>query len=296
MHRDTTHSRALTLPVLAAFLLLALPGLAAAEVVTIHTPADSPSALAERAARLAAVAPAAPLAERETDPEDRLILPYYFVDPSTNDTALFAVRNTSALSVGITISYYGLDYFDLQQVQQRILSPKEVHTVNIRDVAGLTPQLDGTYRGFVVIESDNSASILSGDYFQVDLSDNFATGDQLAREDDYCATAEVRFLQGGPIDGGTQLAIFLDFARGGDPDTAPPSAVVDAYDEAGNFLGMTDIYADENVVFLPASSLSFGEQFGALEINFNGSTGLVQVTYDADGKYSIGMVGTCLIP
>lgn len=50
-----------------------------------------------------------------------------------------------------------------------------------------------------------------GDFFQVDVAENFATGDRLVRQADVCTDASIRFLDFG---GGTRLTIWLTNPRG----------------------------------------------------------------------------------
>lgn len=53
-----------------------------------------------------------------------------------------------------------------------------------------------------------------GDFFQVDVAENFATGDRLVRPANVCTDASIRFLDFG---GGTRLTIWAP-AR---PGTCP---------------------------------------------------------------------------
>ncbi len=79
----------------------------------------------------------------------------------------------------------------------------------MRDVAGLPADLDGYARGYVEISTagdPHQTPVLGGDFFQVDVADNFATGDKLVRRStDLCTRSSIRFLTFPFAGSGTRL-------------------------------------------------------------------------------------------
>ena len=116
---------------------------------------------------------------------ESLLVPSYLVDALTpgGTTTLFAVRNLTDSTVSANLDYY--DVFGTSLRSDSIsLDPDETHTVNLRDVAGLPADLDGYARGYVEISTagdPHQVPVLAGDFFQVDVAGNFATGDKLVR-------------------------------------------------------------------------------------------------------------------
>ena len=153
--------------------------------------------------------PAAPCTED-------LVLPFYLADvgnPSGTNT-LYAVRNLTGEPVKADVEYFTLDGTS-QRLDDLTLGAFETRTVGLRDVAGLATDPDGFARGFLRIAAagrSDGAPVLAGDYFQVDVGNNFATGDQLLRGSELCRDSSVRFLDFGA---GTRLAVYVNQPRGG---------------------------------------------------------------------------------
>ena len=285
------------------------PATASAETHFVYTPADGSdpygvAARAERAERVRAAIEARKesgaerpgLIERGPAPEDRHILPYYFVDSDAlGETTLLAIRS-SASGVGtVTLRYYGLSFTDGPARTDTVeLDPQEVYTRNLRDVAGLPLNFAGNKEGFVLIDFPNGNADLGADSFRIDIGQNFATGSQLMKGSDLCFIRENRFLEGGPIDGGTEMVLLINSPQGGDIDNDDPSAILQMFAEDGTFLGTISVYSSINVVALPLDGFTFGELFGAVETEFIGGVGFTTVTYSASNKYSIGISGRCL--
>lgn len=290
-------------------LLAAFGPSATAETTFVFTPADGtdPRGVAARAERAERVRASVEARKLETDERpsiagrgvsaDRYILPYYFVDSnSMGETTLLAIRS-SASGVGTaTIRYYGLSLSSgAVRTDSVDLDPQEVYTRNLRDIPELPviPILGGAL-GFVLIDFPSADLDLGADYFRINIGQNFATGSMMAKAQDLCFIRENRFLEGGPIDGGTEIVLLMDNPQGGDPGTDDPSAVMEVFSEDGTLVGTVSVYTDSNVAALPFESFTFGELFGAIETEFIGGVGYTTVTYSAANKYSIGITGRCL--
>lgn len=232
-------------------------------------------------------------AGKRDQPRETLILPSYFVDPATADTTLFAVRNAGGGFAALTIRYFGSELDDLQYAPDPLLLlPREVVTVNLRDVIGeLTPRPDGTYRGLVTFLTDE---LITGDYFRTDPANAFASGDRLVGLDDFCRRNEVRFIAGGPFTGGTLLTFLIDQPQGISPGDLP-TAFIRSFDEAGNPGPEIDFFTTENSATFPVSLIGLSG-FGVIEIDFDQTTGVVIAEYSALGQFSVAMNGTCTDP
>jgi hypothetical protein len=176
------------------------------------------------------------------------------------------------------------------------LDPFETRTFNLRDNPGLAADGDGFARGFVEITTTGNSDqtpVLAGDYFQVDVGDNFATGDRLVRGSDLCDDATVRFLE-LPLPGsGTRLTVWIANPRGSGP-ADPPSFTVRVFDEPGNEVGVpTEFRVDAHALELEASLLS-ALSFGTLRFDFgNSNGGTVYAESSAQGRFSIGVTSQC---
>lgn len=223
-------------------------------------------------------------------PTSLLILPFYDVDSAsaTGTTTLFAVRNTTAMQLGVLFAYAN-SLGDIERQDIDSLDPRATRSVNLRDVAGIPDQ------GFGVIlaDTDISTTALAGDFFQVDIGGAFATGERLVSVQDICDEHEIRFLDFGS---GTVLRLFINSPQGDDPDLDPPTFTVDVLDEDGALFAGTDVFTDQVVLELTAAD--FTElAFGTLIFNFtNSSGGWVYAEYSADGLFSVGLNSTCTVP
>lgn len=230
---------------------------------------------------------------------ESLLVPSYLVDTLSpgGTTTLYAVRNLTASTVTAK-----LEYFDVLGTSLRddtlSLDPDETHTVNLRDVAGLPADPDGYARGYVEISTagdPHQVPVLAGDFFQVDVTDNFATGDKLVRRStDLCTVSSIRFLTFPTAGSRTRLAIWIANPRGvgaGDPT----SFTVQAFDEAGNPHGLLlGIKTDRSTLELEASDFAGGLSFGSLRFDFaNSSGGTAYSEAQAGGRFSVGMTGQC---
>jgi len=224
-------------------------------------------------------------------------VPFFLVDTTdpAGTTTLYAVRNLTNSPVSA-----GVEYFTTAGLSQRTetfnLGPYETQTVNIRDVPGLAVGMGGYARGYILITTAGNPDmtpVLAGDYFQVDVGNNFATGDKLFRMIQRCNHASIRFLN-FPLPGsGTRLTVWILNPRGtGGGD--PASFTVQAYDEAGNAIGApTAVKTTQHSLEFDYSTFT-GLDFGTLKFNFtNSAGGVVYAEASTQGRFSVGVSGQC---
>lgn len=227
-----------------------------------------------------------------------LVLPFYLSDmedPSGTNT-LYAVRNLTGEPVNADVEYFTLDGTS-QRLDDLTLDAFETRTVGLRDVAGLGIDPDGFTRGFLRIVAPGRASrapVLAGDFFQMDVDNNFATGNQLLRGSEACREASIRFLDFGA---GTRLLVYVNQPRGASEAEDPPSFTVQAYDEAGAPLGSPQpVWTAGHALELAASDFTV-EHFGSLRFDFTKSLGgTVYAEYSAHGRFSVGAASQCHDP
>ena len=213
-------------------------------------------------------------------------------DPDGTST-LFAARNTSLAPLDLEIEYFGPSATSLRREDLETLDARETLTVNVRNVAGLDVDPDGFTRGFIRIRTTPPNIVLTGDFLQVDVGNNFATGDRLVAAADFCARHEVRFLDFGD---GTSLQALINVPQGTDPAVDPPSIVVSVVGEDGAAFASTDVYTDQNTLPLAASDFT-GLGFGTLIFDFTSSGGgWVYAAYSAFERFSVGLNSACVMP
>lgn len=225
-------------------------------------------------------------------------VPFFVVDtndPNGTDT-LFAVRNRGSSAASLTISYLDRSYnYTTAVVQDVRLASRETKTVSIRLVPGIpTDPVTGLKTGTVIIEEDTMGGQIAGDWFRVDGTNNFASGDRLISFDSFCHYWDSRFFNGGPFDGGTTFSFFLGSNLSGG---TTPIVVGQVYDEPGTHRGTVQIYTADhvfevNTLDLPAPILG---TFGTIEWTIqNPYNGYVMSTYRALGKYSATLASMCV--
>jgi hypothetical protein len=270
---------------------LALPTTLAAEVVLRrHDPKAATLPVRQAAYALASAA------EKIDEPQETLVVPFYEVDTTdpAGTTTLFAVRNVFSNSVDIEVRYQAPDG-SAQRLEPVTLAGFETLTRNVRDVAGLPADPDGFARGFIVIvqTSLQGSGLLVGDYFQVDVGNAFATGQRMASLDELCDLTEVRFVDFGE---GTELRLLIAAPQGSNPVLDPASVEVHPILEDGTVLPKTEIFTDDFALVVSASDFT-GSAFGTLIFDFqNSGGGLVYAEYSADGQFSVGLNGACIVP
>ena len=221
-----------------------------------------------------------------------LFVPFFDVDTTdpAGTTTLFAVRNANPGSVDFGVFYLAPDGSPLRQ-DTETLGGLETFGVNVRDVAGLPSGPDGFARGFIAVNAPGD--FFTGDYFQVDVARNFATGERLISVDDFCQAAEVRFLSFGLP---TEVRILLNQPQGTDAGSDPPSFVVHVVGEDGGLFPGTNVFTDQYALTVSSSDFT-GLSFGTMLFDFgNSNGGAVYAEYAADGKFSVGLNGACLVP
>lgn len=239
----------------------------------------------------------------ELDEDSRqFIVPRFRVALSAaGTTTLYAVRNTRSTPVSVLVSYFD-DFGMLQEDETFDLGGFEILTRNVRDVPGLSSS-GGFKTGFIIIAGP-TGSFLSVDVFQVDPGNDFATGSRaLDVVASYlCDLWDIRFLAGGIFSGGTSVNLLINSPQGNDSATDDPSAVFAISDEAGNPLGLIGLYTNRVSTTVPAEDIldAIGPgapAFGAFEVDFaDAEGGSLDAVFDADGRFSIGLKGTCLVP
>lgn len=235
-----------------------------------------------------------PIGDARTDekvdpPANDFFVPYFAVDTtaSSGTTTLFGVRNPAGDGRQLLVLYAAPDGTELDQ-EQVVLSPGATFTRNLRDL-GLPADPDGFARGWVRISADGP---IVGDYLQVDLGNDFATGDRLVAFDDFCTEQEIRFLDVGS---GTVLHVMLNAPQGTNVQADPASVVVRPIDEAGNALPAAAIYTDAFSFSLEAEAIT-AAKFGTFVLDFtNSNGGVVFGEYSAGGRFSVGMNGACTV-
>lgn len=287
----------------ATVLVLASPSMLAAGVIV--RPADS-SPTGRRGA-----SPSAPglpgelsgagvstVAAKADEPAETLFVPFFEVDTTdpTGTTTLLAVRNGLSTTLDVEIRYRSSRDEPLGTDRVELAGHATV-TQNLRDVEGLPTDASGVARGYVEVALVDAprglpGPPLVGDYLQVDVDDNFATGDRMLSFADFCEEQEIRFLDFGS---GTELRFLIRNPRGLDPDTDPPSARVEIFAEDGALLDEHNIYTDLKAFALPASELT-DAQFGTMVFDFiHSGGGTIYGEYSADGRFSVGLNSACRV-
>ena len=222
-------------------------------------------------------------------PATRLIVPFFEVDTTDPSglTTLYAVRNQANAPNNLQISYLASDGTESRE-DLVVLDPRETLTINLRGVAGLPVDPDGFARGLVIVQA---ASPVTGDFFQVDVGNDFATGERMIQNDDACSGHEVRFLDFGS---GSELTVIVDAPLGSDPDLDPPTFTVFPVLEDGGALAGIEVFTDQVLLFLRESDFT-SEQFGTLVFQFANS-GWVYAEYSAEGRFSVGLNSSCTVP
>ena len=227
---------------------------------------------------------------------ENLLVPFFIVDKvnAFGTTTLFAVRNLTGDPVLADVEYFTAGGTS-QGTESLSLGPFETYTRNLRDVPGLATG-GGFATGFVEITTSGNPDmtpVLAGDYFQVDVDDDFATGDKLVRQIELCNDASIRFIE-FPLPGsGTRLTIWISNPRGlGSGD--PPSFTVQPYDEDGNPVGGPwTVHTIVHALELDASTFS-ALTAGTLKFDFtNGGGGTVYAESSAEGRFSVGVRSQC---
>lgn len=229
---------------------------------------------------------------------ESLLVPAFQVDTTSGSgtTTLFGVRNLTGDAISVDVFYYEPDG-TLQHTDTFDLGPRETETVNVRDVPGLATDGAGIARGYIEILGPGEPDLtplFAGDYLQVDVGDDFATGERAARYVDLCTRESIRFFDFGT---GSRLAVWIDDPQGASAGLDPVSFTVRVYNEAGNPVGgAQSVWTDKNSLELTAADFT-AIDFGTLVFDFsNSGRGTVFGEYSADGRFSVGFDSECENP
>jgi hypothetical protein len=230
---------------------------------------------------------------------ESLIVPRFSVDTTSpsGTTTLIAVRNLTDLPLSVDLNYYTVTG-TLQRSDTVSLAARAVKTVNLRDVPGLGVDPSGTATGYV--EAFGPASVdgtpnFAGDFFQVDVGDDFATGERMRAVGDMCQIESLRFLE-FPLPGsGTDFVIWLENPLGLGPSD-PVSFRISFYTEAGNLLSSYTVRTNFHSLRFSASSF-VSEPFGSARFDFRESGhGFVVADSSVEGRFSVGVASECELP
>ena len=165
--------------------------------------------------------------------------------------------------------------------------------MSARDVPGLATDPDGFATGFVkvtTVGAPDRVPVLAGDFFQVDVGNDFATGETMVRGGDLCANASIRTLDFGS---GTTLRFFLNQPRGADPNADPASFTIEVRNEQGAPAGTIDVYSSLQSFELKTEDIT-DLTFGSLFFDFSNSLGgTAYAEYSAEGRFSVGVSSQC---
>ncbi len=226
------------------------------------------------------------------------LIPYLVVDQNdpNGEVTLFSLRHEGedmAEAGTITVGFRDI-FRTIIGTLDYTLQPNQVQTVNPRFALQLPTDSDGITRGFVEILGDIPFSV---DYFQIDGTNDFASGDNGASfPNDFCEYWKIRFLNGGPFDGGTEMIAVVNGPLGTGP-MDPPTISGNVYREDGTFVNAFEIRTNEWLVIRDAADLvNSGNPFGAIELRIDAedaNTGFVFARQDASGRYSVALNGVC---
>lgn len=219
-----------------------------------------------------------------------LIVPGFEVDLNDPNgaTTFFAVRNQTDMARTVNVDYYGYDTAGVPlRSDAFLLQPQATLPVNVRtNLANLFVE-DGKARGLIVInQAGGGAGDIEGDYFRVDFSNDFGTGERLVRPAEFCNGQEIRFVDFGS---GSELRILLD-----QPPASGPAFSFTAYDQSGQIETAGDFFTSDNLVFLDVADLVPSENFGTLVFDFTISNGgWASAKYSAFGRFSVELNSAC---
>jgi hypothetical protein len=228
---------------------------------------------------------------------ESLYVPSFLVDTTApgGTTTLYAVRNISPAVVTVDVEYFTNVGTSLR-LDTFVLDPGETITRNLRDVSGLAVGGDGFARGWIqaITSGDPGGDpVLVGDFFQVDVDDNFAVGERMPRGEELCNEASVRFLDLGQP---TKLSFLIANPRGSGAGD-PPSVTFDVLNESGAVIGSGGTIHSSANAFTFDSSAFTAASFGSLRFDFSASGGgFVFAESSADDRFSVGVAGDCQTP
>ncbi len=239
-----------------------------------------------------------PNTERLGVRESSLIMPL-FLDFPGGEVSLFAVRNASDSPINLGVAYVLADGTAI--TDDTTLGAQDTLTVNIRDVPLPDDPDIGAPIGYVIFDVlDNQGGfldnpVLVGDWYFVDLANDFAFGASLPSFSDLCGSISTRYGTGGVFNGTEFFILTPDNLSGNNTALAD----VDIYDEQGVSFGSFIYSSDKTVSTITTDAIMNAgidiPAFGSFVWNFrNGDRGFVSGSTSADGRFSIGLEGSCL--
>ena len=270
-------------------------------------------------------------------PTSDLLLPYFEVDTAgPGITTLLGVGNALDRPVDVSITLHTNWGLPVWETTLRFQAD-EVKTFNLRDwllgdfpgadpgaaelahiqaaLAGQASPADGLYYGssvandravgYVVLRTQGDRpDALWGDFFAVDVPQDFAQGDNLVDIDPakecgsgLCRRHALRFLSGGAFDGGTQLVVWTP--RQIQPSPAEPLLAADqlaveasVYDEPGRRVEERVLLALP-VAKIAVADLGLAPSFGWLDL-VTETESYIGVDYSAENRYALSLRATCL--
>jgi len=219
-------------------------------------------------------------------------IPYFRADLlQEGDSTYFAIRNETGAQQSVVVEFFDVR-FSLDAIQTYVLGSREVRTVAVKHVPGLTMGGDGYARGFIRM---SAPSLVTVDYFQLESRNAFATGETGWAITDLCTRWSSRFLRFGS-EGGTTLSVMVNGPRGNRPSD-PPTIIADVYSEAGVFIISFEVFTDEYAFELSVHDLiPSALDFGVVELAINAvhsPSGIIEVQHQALDQFSVGHRGIC---
>lgn len=239
--------------------------------------------------------------------ESQLIMPFFRVTTNNSTVSLFALRNVTGSLVTVSSQFFLADGTNVAFEDE--IEAFATLTVNLRDLP--LPSNGSVIEGmatFSVVDPgstvSNGTEALVGDYFLVDPANDFATGDPLTSEAEFCNRFNTRFADGGVFDGTSFNIVAPNFVASAAPNFDSGTGLADlftasVYDEAGNLVTQFDGRASGRVFTTSTDSLTSAglnlPTFGSIEWTFkNNLFGFVSWSMNASGRFSVGMLGECL--
>lgn len=289
-----------TLSTLILLLALCSPGAAEVLVETLPTPVLGTESAVGSPNTVGARSNDARLEPRSGTFSHSWTVPRFRVDRTKpGDTTLLALIPTGSCAGNPVCgaSNVLVHYYDRSHVAQHSegydVAPGAVQTINVRDVPGLPVDPDGFSRGSISIYFQGYPGTV--DYFQVDTSEDFATGGPAFPREDFCEIWWARFLSFGPGQGSV-LSLYVPNPLGGGLSD-PPTVTGEVYDESGTFINSFVVRTDQWAFDLEIEDFAVGAvPFGRVKLDLGGDeerTGIVSVRHAAEGRFSIGSSAAC---
>jgi hypothetical protein len=242
--------------------------------------------------------PPDPAAKGHEPDDGTWFIPLFKVD--TRGTApasstFFSIRNEGDLTTNVLVEYFDTAFTPPRQHAVRyVLIADQIVSVNVRDVPDLDVDPDLFARGILRItpRPDEPVAV---DAFQVDGTNNFASGGHAFTAGDFCDLWQVRFLDFGGASGSV-MTVLVNGPRGMGAAN-PPTISGTVFNQQGQPVNNFNVRTNEWALEIPLLDLVQGDQrFGSIELVLNATGnpgGVVSVVHSAFGRFSIGAEGVC---